>query len=250
MSLTLPVTSCWQRAQSTSRHIPKPTGSVIVGRASSSELSDGMGCLLVGEEGSVEVGVSTEIEDKTDCNVCISYMLVWSVCTTCGILRGTNQHWQISFCSHGNPQSKLHTFLPHIMIQVSLSSQTLFSLCQKWAGQEHGKKRVQHRSLLIGFQPTNQILLPRSGQLLIIHQVSPLAICGRLQHWQTSYRPEVNVTDAIAISMAYQKRRKMFEVRGLIIIHEHREENWLTNIHEITLHVAVVNMLPFLELLR
>ena len=52
-----------------------PTGSVyvIVGRASSSELSDGMRC-LVGEEGSVEAGVSTEIEEKTDSHVCISYM--------------------------------------------------------------------------------------------------------------------------------------------------------------------------------
>ena len=55
-----------------------PTGSVIVGRASSSELSDhGMRC-LVGDEGSVEVGVSTlvstEIEYKTDSLVRISYM--------------------------------------------------------------------------------------------------------------------------------------------------------------------------------
>ena len=47
-----------------------------------------------------------------------------------------------------------------------------------------------------------------------------------------------------------QKRRKMFGVRGLIIIHEHREGNWLINIHEIALRVAVVNMLPFLEPLR
>ena len=50
-----------------------PTISVIVGRASSSELSDGMRC-LVGEEGSVVAGVSTGIEDKTDSHVCISYM--------------------------------------------------------------------------------------------------------------------------------------------------------------------------------
>ena len=62
---------------------------------------------------------------------------------------------------------------------------------------ESSEKRLQHTSLLIGFQPTNQILLSRSGQLLIIHDVLPLAVCGRLQHWQTSYWPEVNVTDAM-----------------------------------------------------
>ena len=56
-----------------------PTGSVIVGRASSSGLSDhGMRC-LVWEEGSVEVGVSTlvstEIEYNTDSLVLISYII-------------------------------------------------------------------------------------------------------------------------------------------------------------------------------
>ena len=55
-----------------------PTGSVIVRRASSSELSDGMRC-LVGEEGSVEAGVSTlvstEIEYNTDSLVRISYII-------------------------------------------------------------------------------------------------------------------------------------------------------------------------------
>ena len=37
------------------------------------------------------------------------------------------------------------------------------------------------------------------------------------------------------------------ELGGLIINHKHREGNWLINIHEIALRVAVVNMLPFLE---
>ena len=85
MSPALSLASCWQRAKSTSRHTPKPTGSAIVGRTCSSELTDGMRCLVgdggSGEEGSAEEeGVSTEIiEDKTDSHVCISYMQVLCV---------------------------------------------------------------------------------------------------------------------------------------------------------------------------
>ena len=48
-------------------------------------------------------------------------------------------------------------------------------------------------------QPTNQILLPRSGQLLI-HEVSQLAVRGKFQHWQTSHRHEFNVTDMLLLS--------------------------------------------------
>ena len=55
-----------------------PTGSVIVGRASSSELSDhGMRCLVV-EDGSVEVGVSTLCPQKLS-----TKLIVMSVSATC-----------------------------------------------------------------------------------------------------------------------------------------------------------------------
>ena len=65
-----------------------------------------------------------------------------------------------------------------------------------------------------------------------------------INHHLTPQYPEDMSHDEV------QKRRKMFGVRGLIIIHEHREGNWLINIHDIALRVAVVNMLPFLEPLR
>ena len=41
------------------------------------------------------------------------------------------------------------------------------------AQREKGPAQV---TFLIGFQPTNQIPLPRSSQLLIIHEVSSLAV--------------------------------------------------------------------------
>ena len=34
----------------------------------------------------------------------------------------------------------------------------------------------------------------------------------------------------------------MFEVRGLIIVHKHREANWLINIHEISLLLCYLSL--------
>ena len=47
-------------------------------------------------------------------------------------------------------------------------------------------------------QPTT-----RSGQLLIIREVRPLAVHAKLQHWQTLHLSEFDLADAIAVSMAY-----------------------------------------------
>ena len=70
-----------------------------------------------------------------------------------------------------------------------------------------GRARVQQEKgghFLIGFQPTNQILLLKSGHLLIIHEVSQLAVCGELQHWRTLHRFEFDLADAITISTVYK----------------------------------------------
>ena len=64
------------------------------------------------------------------------------------------------------------------------------------------------------------------------------------------YTPSLSLVFHFHIGIAYSSVGRCLELGGLIIINKHREANWLINAHNITLRIAVVKMLPFLEPLR